>query len=114
MKACLAGGYTFGPGFAVHASFQKENWLSTGVMPVPSTTEPVLGGHAVLFFGYDDDRKAFQARKFLGTGMASGWKFLVPLPGGGRSQHSLGCVDATLGQTLAMVEARQAPRQRTS
>jgi hypothetical protein len=114
MKSCLASGYTFVAGFAMHVSFQKENWLATGVMPVPSTTEPVLGGHAVLFFGYDDDRKAFRARSSWGAGMEPRWKFLVPLPSGGRSQHTLGCVDATLGQGLVMMEVLRVPRRRTS
>jgi len=78
MKSCLVSGYTFVAGFAMHASFQKENWLATGVMPVPSTTEPVLGGHAVLFFGYDDDRKAFRARNSWGQEWSQGGNFWFP------------------------------------
>jgi len=77
MKSCLASGYTFVAGFAMHASFEKRDWLASGVMPVPSIGEPLLGGHAVLFFGYDDDRKAFRART-LGTRMVRRWKFWFP------------------------------------
>jgi len=78
MKSCLASGYTFVAGFAVHASFEKNNWLATGAMPTPSAAEPVLGGHAVLFFGYDDDRKAFQARNSWGQQWCQGGNFWFP------------------------------------
>jgi len=78
MKCCLVSGYAFVAGFAVHASFEKTNWLASGVMPLPSSHEPVLGGHAVLFFGYDDDRQAFQARNSWGSGWCEGGNFWFP------------------------------------
>jgi len=78
MKSCLASGYTFVAGFAVHASFESKNWLESGVMPVPSASEAVLGGHAVLFFGYDDERQAFHVRNSWGAGWCLGGNFWFP------------------------------------
>lgn len=55
MKSCLASGYPFIVGFTVYDSFESDALASSGLMPVPDTTkESVLGGHEVLFIGYDD------------------------------------------------------------
>ena len=78
MKRCLASGYAFMAGFAVHESFEKDDWLVSGVMPVPKAKEEVLGGHAVLFFGYDDERQAFQARNSWGASWCLGGNFWFP------------------------------------
>jgi len=78
MKSCLASGYAFVAGFAVHASFESKTWLGTGLMPVPGPREAVLGGHAVLFFGYDDERQAFQVRNSWGAGWGLGGNFWFP------------------------------------
>lgn len=75
MKCCLASGYAFVAGFGLHASFEKKNWLASGMMPYPAATEPLLGGHAVLFFGYDDDRQAFRVRNSWGAGWCLGGNF---------------------------------------
>ncbi|MDO6445915.1 C1 family peptidase [Colwellia sp. 1_MG-2023] len=39
---------------------------SDGVMTMPDTDEPRLGGHALLAVGYDDDRKVFIVRNSWG------------------------------------------------
>ena len=78
MKSCLASGYAFVAGFAVHASFESKSWLESGMMPVPGAREAVLGGHAVLFFGYDDARQAFQVRNSWGAEWGLGGNFWFP------------------------------------
>jgi C1A family cysteine protease len=37
-----------------------------GVIPIPSSAEPGLGGHAVLVAGYDDDRRQLLVRNSWG------------------------------------------------
>ena len=78
MKSCLASGYAFIAGFAVHESFEGKSWLSSGVMPIPKTKEVLLGGHAVLFFGYDDSRRAFRVRNSWGAKWCLGGNFWLP------------------------------------
>lgn len=40
-------------GFSVYESFESEETAKTGVMPLPSPSERLLGGHEVLAVGYD-------------------------------------------------------------
>jgi C1A family cysteine protease len=54
MQSCLAGGYGFVLGFAVYESFESKVVSKTGVVPMPSTSERSLGGHAVIAAGYND------------------------------------------------------------
>ena len=78
MRSCLASGYAFLAGFAIYASFEESRWWASGVMPIPKARETLLGGHAVLFFGYDDERKAFSVRNSWGPGWGLGGNFWFP------------------------------------
>jgi C1A family cysteine protease len=62
MKECLHQGFPFVFGFAVYESFESQEVASTGVMPMPKKHEKVLGGHAVMAVGYDDEKKVFIVR----------------------------------------------------
>lgn len=55
IKGALAAGYPVGFGFTVYDSFENESVSLTGIMPMPATTENVLGGHAVVRVGYYDN-----------------------------------------------------------
>ena len=68
MKGCLASGYPFVFGFAVYESFESARVAHTGVVPLPTPYEALLGGHAVAAVGYDDDRSAFLVRNSWGAG----------------------------------------------
>ena len=58
MKGCLASGFPFVLGFARVREFQKEDTVAkTGIVPMPTAKESVIGGHAVLAVGYDDTKK---------------------------------------------------------
>lgn len=59
MKSCLATGYPFVFGFSVYESFESQAVAKTGVVPMPSSSEKILGGHAVLAVGYDDASQCF-------------------------------------------------------
>lgn len=56
MKGCLAAGFPFVFGFTVYKSFESEVVARTGVVPMPSGDDVVVGGHAVLAVGYDDNK----------------------------------------------------------
>ena len=52
-RTCLASGFPFVIGFTVYESFESDQVAKTGIVPMPSKGEQVLGGHAVCVIGYD-------------------------------------------------------------
>jgi hypothetical protein len=67
LKGCLASGYPFVFGFTVYESFEGPDVAQTGVVPMLSLDEPVLGGHAVCAVGYDDAQQRFTIRNSWGA-----------------------------------------------
>jgi C1A family cysteine protease len=78
MKACLSEGYPFVYGFTVYESFESQQVAQTGDVPLPSPGEQVLGGHAVLAVGYDDDESKFIVRNSWGPNWGDGGYFYMP------------------------------------
>ena len=79
LKNVLANdGLPFVFGFTVYESFESDEVTRTGMMPMPSPTERVLGGHAVLCVGYDDSTKRFKVRNSWGDDWGSGGMFFMP------------------------------------
>jgi len=78
MKGCLAEGYPIVFGFTVYESFESQEVASTGNVPMPKATEKVLGGHAVLAVGYDDDERVFICRNSWGSGWGDAGYFYMP------------------------------------
>jgi C1A family cysteine protease len=78
MKGCLASGYPFVFGFTVYESFESPAVTKTGVVPLPSPGESMLGGHAVLAVGYDDDRQRFLAMNSWGSAWGERGYFTIP------------------------------------
>jgi C1A family cysteine protease len=78
MQGCLAGGTPFVFGFSVYESFESEQVAATGVVPMPSRSERLLGGHAVLAVGYDDQTQRFIVRNSWGTGWGMDGYFTMP------------------------------------
>lgn len=67
MKQTLATGYPFVFGFSVYESFESHTVAKTGIVPMPNKTEHLLGGHAVMAVGYDDNKQTFIVRNSWGT-----------------------------------------------
>eukprot|EP00444_Apocalathium_aciculiferum_P010639 CAMPEP_0183386104 /NCGR_PEP_ID=MMETSP0370-20130417/2078_1 /TAXON_ID=268820 /ORGANISM="Peridinium aciculiferum, Strain PAER-2" /LENGTH=286 /DNA_ID=CAMNT_0025564321 /DNA_START=34 /DNA_END=894 /DNA_ORIENTATION=- len=78
MKACIAGGFPFVLGFTVFSSFKTEQVESFGYMTMPSSHDSVLGGHAVLAVGYDDQKKHFIVRNSWGEEWGDEGYFYMP------------------------------------
>jgi C1A family cysteine protease len=78
MKGCLASGYPFVFGFTVYESFEGDEVARTGVVPMPTANEKVLGGHAVVAVGYDDSSQRFIVRNSWGPGWGMGGYFTMP------------------------------------
>ncbi|HTY62531.1 MAG TPA: C1 family peptidase [Acidobacteriota bacterium] len=78
MRACLAEGFPFVFGFAVYESFESEEVARTGIVPMPTSTERQLGGHAVLAVGYCDANQRFIVRNSWGKDWGLQGYFMMP------------------------------------
>lgn len=68
MQGCLAEGFPFVLGFTVYESFESQAVAESGIVPMPTTGEKIVGGHCVVAVGYDDTKRAFIIRNSWGTG----------------------------------------------
>jgi C1A family cysteine protease len=80
LQGCLASGYPFVFGFTVYESFESQEVANTGLVPMPASSEPVLGGHAVLAVGYDDAAQRFIVRNSWGRDWGQQGYFTMPYP----------------------------------
>lgn len=78
LKRSLADGFPVVFGFSVYSSFETKKVERTGVVPLPRPREKMLGGHAVLAVGYDDDVKSVICRNSYGPGWGIEGCFLLP------------------------------------
>jgi C1A family cysteine protease len=78
MLSCLASGFPFTFGFSVYESFESQEVARTGVVNMPSTTERMLGGHAVLAVGYRQDTKRFLVRNSWSQNWGQKGYFTMP------------------------------------
>jgi len=67
LQAVLASGYPIVFGISVYSSFEGDTVKDTGLVPMPDKKEDLLGGHAILLVGYDNDKKLFTFRNSWGT-----------------------------------------------
>jgi C1A family cysteine protease len=77
-KAALASGRPPVFGFTVYESFESAEVARTGVMPTPSHSEQVLGGHCVAAVGYDDEKQWIICRNSWGPGWGDLGYFYMP------------------------------------
>jgi len=67
MLNCLAQGFPFVFGCEVYESFESNIVATTGVVPMPTHGEQLLGGHCMLAVGYDQTSQRFIVRNSWGT-----------------------------------------------
>lgn len=78
LKGCLASGYPFVFGFTVYESFESQAVAASGIVPMPSSGERTIGGHAVMAVGYDDSQQRFIVRNSWGTVWGTKGYFTMP------------------------------------
>lgn len=76
LKGCLAEGRPFVFGFSVYSSFDAIG--ADGMMPMPSTSEDLEGGHAVVAVGYSDELQRVIVRNSWGTSFGDNGHFYMP------------------------------------
>lgn len=62
MRQCLADGFPFVVGMSVYDSMETDAVARSGVVPLPTSEDSLVGGHAVLVVGYNDNMKRFIVR----------------------------------------------------
>jgi C1A family cysteine protease len=67
MQTCLAQGFPFVFGCEVYASFESNVVTTTGVVPMPSHRDRLLGGHCMLAVGYDQASQRFIVKNSWGA-----------------------------------------------
>jgi len=77
-RDCLASGFPFVFDFVVHRDFESQSVAQTGVLGIPGWFDPVVGGHAVLAVGYDDDTRVFIVRNSWGDQWGQAGYFTMP------------------------------------
>lgn len=78
MKHTLSSGFPFVFGFAVYESFESIDVSKTGIVPMPQASEHMLGGHAVMAVGYEDETERFIARNSWGSKWGDKGYFYMP------------------------------------
>lgn len=68
LRGVLADGFPVVFGASVYESFEGDAVGHTGHVPMPRTTEGLLGGHAMVLVGYQDATQEFVVRNSWGTG----------------------------------------------
>ncbi len=66
MKHALSSGFPIVIGITVYSSFMNRHTAKTGKVPMPSYSDSVEGGHALLCVGYNDATKVFIVRNSWG------------------------------------------------
>lgn len=78
IKASLMADLPVTFGFTVFESFMNNAWLSGGIMPLPIAGEKTVGGHCVVFVGWDDSKSAFWCSNSWGSNWGINGRFLMP------------------------------------
>lgn len=76
LQSALSRGYPIAFGFTVYDSFESSQVAESGIMPMPTRSEKVLGGHEVCAVGYTSD--GVKCRNSWGTEWGQGGYFIMP------------------------------------
>lgn len=81
-RAVLASGYPIICGALLYPEFESDAVAKTGHVPMPTTREKPIGGHAFLISGYDDvaTSQPWEDPNSWGPGWGDGGYFSMPRP----------------------------------
>ena len=78
MLTCLAAGFPFIFGFTVYDGFESDAVAQSGILNMPTSSESVVGGHAVCAVGYDRIKKLLLVRNSWGPEWGQQGYFWMP------------------------------------
>lgn len=68
LRGCLAEGFPVVFGFTCYPELDEDQVANTGLLPMPGSGENPIGGHCVVLWGHDDERRLYTVRNSWGTG----------------------------------------------
>jgi len=74
----LASGFPIVFGFAAYPAIESEAVAKTGILPMPTPKQDIIGGHAVLLVGYDLESRTFLIRNSWGVEWGMKGYFTMP------------------------------------
>lgn len=77
-RIALAAGYPIVFGISVYESFESGTVAEDGIVPMPTQSEQILGGHCIVMVGYDDATRRLKFRNSWGTGWGDGGYGYLP------------------------------------
>ncbi len=78
IKTVLASNYPIAFGIVVYSSFETDQVTQTGQVPMPTSSDSSIGGHAVVLIGYDDSTQKFLVRNSWGNSWGMNGYFTLP------------------------------------
>lgn len=78
IKQTLIDGYPIAVGILVYDSFESNEVSKSGIVPMPSSTENLLGGHAVMIVGFDESLQVYIMRNSWGINWGMKGYFTIP------------------------------------
>ena len=77
-RATLAAGYPIVFGISVFDSFETQQVADTGVVPLPTPLDQLIGGHCIVMVGYDNATRLLKFRNSWGSGWGDGGYGYLP------------------------------------
>lgn len=78
IRECLAANTPVVIGLTLYESFMSSQVGTTGLVPMPTSAEKVVGGHAMLIVGYNDTTRLYLVRNSWGTQWGIGGYCYIP------------------------------------
>jgi C1A family cysteine protease len=80
-RNCLVQGHPFVIGFTVYSSFEGAEVAQTGIVPMPTVNDQMMGGHAVCVIGYNANYNGgdyYEVRNSWGEDWGDEGNFWIP------------------------------------
>jgi C1A family cysteine protease len=78
IKQALTSGLPVVGGFSVPANMESDECAQSGIVRYPTPDEEIVGGHAILFVGYDNHNQWIIFQNSWGTGWGAGGFGFLP------------------------------------
>jgi C1A family cysteine protease len=78
LRASLAANTPYVCGIEVCQSFESNQVAQTGLVPMPTNSDPVVGGHAVFCVGYNDQTQYYKFLNSWGADWGQKGYFFLP------------------------------------